>query len=435
MPIAKKLNTILKNAMDNLTPVTKEDTTGTVVLADEYPNEIQKSIANKRFIYNNDATIRGLILNNTFTANSSFQITIREGYEDVPNIEEARKYIEDRCKPNDWDLHTIIEQTLIKAQRDGQCFIGVPIVQNQTHLFPLTYDGEEYDFMMIPDTEIGKVVGYVQKHPELGDFGNWQSMEWDDLVKASEEIGDTTTTPFLLEEIIHFKLFGEDGEASGLMDAIMEKVPDKWKYEGYMLSVSQKTGAIAIVKIGNAEHKNDSIKNSFISKILGVFNGRINKTAVAVPDGVEVDQMNNSSLPDIPSYRRTIIQEIYVALQTPRSMFNTKETSYASGEVATDTETGYGVFLNKLRTTIKNAYEVKLFDRDLAIQSGFADCVGGIEITYTKDVSKEEPLEPTNEDLSVSNPDLEKTAKNQEEEKNKEDNTDSNNDAGANNNE
>lgn len=435
MPIAKKLNTILKNAMDNLTPVTKEDTIGSVVLADEYPNEVIKSVANMRFVYNNDSTVRGLILNNTFTANSSFQITIKEGYEGVPNIQEARKYIEDRCVKSDWNLHGIIEQTLNKAQREGQCFIQIPIVNNQAHLNPLLYDGENYDFMMVPDVETGKIAGYVQKHPEIGDFKNWQNMEWDDLVKASEEVGDLTTTSFLEEEIIHFTIINEDGESVRLLEAAIEIVPSKWKYEGYMLSVSQKTGAIAVVKIGDEKHDEDKIDKSFLDKVLGVFEGRIRKTAVTIPNGVSVDQMNNSSLPDIPSYRRTIIQELYVTLQTPRSMFNTKDSNRSSSETATDYETGYGVFLNKLRNSVKNHFETKLIDKDLSLQSGFADCVGGIEITYTKDVSKEEPLEPTNEDYSPKNPDLEKTAKNQEEGNNKEDNIDSNNNAGDNNNE
>lgn len=410
MPIQKKMRTILKNSMDKLTPATKKDELGTIVLSEEYPNQIEKSVANFRFIYNNDATVRGLIFNNLMTANSGFDITIKKGYENVSNIEEARKYIEDRCKPNDWNLHEIIDQTLLKAQRDRQCFIQIPIVNNQAHINPLLYDAENYDFMIVPDVETRKIAGYVQKHPEIGDFRNWQSMEWDSLVEASEEVGDITTTPFLEEEIIHFALLKEDGSGEGLMDAVCEKVPDKWLYEGYMLSVSQKTGAIAIVKIGDLNHDTKGVKKSLVQTILDVFQGRVNKTAVAVPDGVSVDQMSNTTLPLIQEYRRTVLMEIYIALQTPRSMFNTKETSYASNEVATDTETGYGVFLNKMRNAVKSHFESKLFDKDLSLQKGFIDCVGGIEITYKKDVSKEEPLKPTEEDISNNNNlDLENT--------------------------
>lgn len=413
--IIKTIPTVLKNAMDNLTPATKKDTIGTVVLADEYPNEIEKSIANFRFIYYNDLTIQGLIDNNAMTANTKFEIKIKKGYEDVKNIEEARSYIENRCKKKDWNLDKIITQTLIKAQRDGQCFIQVPIVGGQAHLNPLTYDGENYDFMMIPDPETGKVSGYVQKHPEKPDFTGWDKKEWDDLVKISEEVGDETTTSFIEEEIIHFTIMEEDGEAKRLMDAICDKVPDKWDYEGFMISIAQKTGAVAIVKIGDVNHNNNEARKSFVDTILGVFQGRINKTAVAVPDGVSVEQMTNSTLPDIPSYRKTVIDELYLGLQTPFGMFDTQNSTYASLKEAMNSKTGYGAWMAHLRDLVKEAFEDKLIDKDLSLKSEYAECVGGLEINYEQDLDEVEPLEPTDEDYSANNEGLEQAANNQNE--------------------
>ena len=413
MPIQKTLKTVLKNHMDNLTPVTKQDTTGTIILAEDYPNEVQKSIANLRFIYHNDATIRGLIFNNAITANHKFKISIREGYEDVPGIDEARAYIENRCKSNDWNLDEIITQTLTKAQRDRQCFIQIPIVGGQAHINPLKYDGENYDFLMIPDPSTGKIAGYVQKHPMIADFKNWQKMEWDDLVKKAEDVGETTSTAFVEEEIIHFSIIKEDGEGEGLLEAILDKIKDKWDYEGFAISVAQKTGAIAIVKIGDMNHE-DPVQRSLVSKLLDVFNNRIKKTAVSIPDGVSVEQMSNSSLPDIPSYRKTVIDEIFLALQTPNGLFDTQGSTFASLKTASDTKTGYGVFLEYIRDLIKANFETKLIDKDLSLQKGFADCVGGIEIRYSdEDLESVEPITPSEADYSADNEDLEDSANNQ----------------------
>lgn len=413
--IIKTMPTVLKNAMDNLTPATKKDTIGTKKLADEYPNEIEKSIANFRFIYYNDLTVQGLIDNNAITANTKFEIKIKKGYENVKNIEEARSYIEDRCKKKDWNLDKIITQTVIKAQRDGQCFIQIPIVGGQAHLNPLTYDGENYDFMMIPDPETGKVMGYVQKHPEKPDFNGWENKKWDELVELSEKIGDETTTSFIEEEIIHFTIMEEDGEAKRMMDAICDKVPDKWDYEGYMISIAQKTGAVAIVKIGDINHKTDDAKKSFVDTILGVFQRRINKTAVAVPDGVSVDQITNSTLPDIPSYRKTVIDELYLGLQTPFGMFDTQGSTYASLKEAMNSKTGYGAWVDHLRDLIKESFESKLIDTDLSLQKEFVECIGGIEISYGDGLEEIEPLEPTVEDYNATNEGLEKLAQKQKE--------------------
>jgi len=418
MPIAKRLATTLKNSMDKLTPVTKKDELGTVVLAEDYPNEVEKSVANFRFIYNNDATVRGLLFNNAITAINGFHIKIKEGYEDKPNIEEAYAHIMERSRKNDWNLKEVIKQTLIKAQRDRQCFIQIPIIENQAHLNPLTYDGENYDFMLVPDVENGKILGYVQKHPTIPDFSKWENMEWDELVELAEDEGDDPeTTSFLEEEIIHFAIIKEDGEGEGMMEAIPDQIKRKWDYEGYMISVSQKTGALAIVKVGDERHEVGDINTGFVQNILDVLKGRIRKTAVAVPDGVSVEQMGNNQLPNIPDYRRTVLMEIYITLQTPRSMFNTKESSYASSEVATDFETGYGVFLADLRDSVKDYFEEKLFDTEISLTSAWSECVGGIEIGFVhdnKDLDEVKPLEPNADDLSADNPDLDKAAQQQE---------------------
>lgn len=415
MPINKKLNTVLKNAMDKITPVTRKDEIGTIQLSEEYPNEVEKSVANFRFIFHNDSTVRGLILNNTFTALNKFRIGIKKGYEDVKNINEARDYIEKRCEVSDWNLRKIIRQTLIKVQRDRQCFIQIPILGGQAHLNPLIYDGEDYDFMMVPDQGTGKIAGYVQKHPEIVNFSNWQNMSWDELEEASEGSDEFTTTSFLEDEMIHFTILDEDGRAVGLMDAVTDNIKDKWDYEGYMISVSQKTGAIAVVKIGDETTDAEKVDKSFVQSVLDIFEGRIKKTVATIPKGVSVDQMNNSTLPDIPSYRKTVIDEIYLSMQTPIGAFDTQSSNYASLKKAMDDETGFAVWMLLIRSLVKEGFETKLFDKDLSLQKEFIDCVGGIEMCFADDLDELEALEPTDEDYSDNNEGLEQAANNQNE--------------------
>lgn len=406
-PKIRVYDIMLENSQDKMTKVTRDDKTSTGEdLKDSHPSKVPKTLANARYVYYNDGTVNGLINNNAITANHKWKIKIRKGFDDKKNIEEARTHIENRCKPKDWNLDNVITQSLIKAQRDGKCFINVPVVESSVYLSPLTYDAEKYDMLIVPNTSTGKIEGFVQKSPAKPDYKGWDKSDYNDLSKEADKDGEDTTTPYMADEMIYFTLLEEDNEGESVLFTILDLISDKWDYEGFKISIARNSGSIAVIKVGSDSKSDDKVQQSYITKLLDAFLGRVKKSAVVVGDSVEVQEMKNQQLADIPHYRKDLIDEIYLVLQTPISFFNPNESSYAANKVATDRETGYGVWLEFMRDKVKAKFEGGLFDRELALINDYKDCIGGIEISFADDVELE-MKEPINEDYNSNNPDLE----------------------------
>ena len=99
-------------------------------LKDRHPPKIKKTIANCRYAFDNDPTVRGIILNNAYTANNKFRI--------VSDDKKAETYITQKAK--EWDLDTLMTNTLIKIMRDGPCFIEKGIIDRSIKVRFLAYD-------------------------------------------------------------------------------------------------------------------------------------------------------------------------------------------------------------------------------------------------------------------------------------------------------
>ena len=140
-------------------------------LATRHPPKIRKSIKNYRYAYNNDPTIRGIILNNATTANNKFRIECQDP--------KAKAHIE--MKVREWDLDGLMTNTLIKVQRDGFCFIEKGIFNNSIKTRFLAYDGEKYKMKVIRNPNTDDIIGYKQNAPKSVDPKGWEKKSYDDL--------------------------------------------------------------------------------------------------------------------------------------------------------------------------------------------------------------------------------------------------------------
>lgn len=350
-------------------------------LATRHPPKIRKSIKNYRYAYNNDPTIRGIILNNATTANNKFRIECQDP--------KAKAHIEMKVK--EWDLDGLMTNTLIKVQRDGFCFIEKGIFNNSIKTRFLAYDGEKYKMKVIRNPNTDEIIGYKQNAPKSADPKGWEKKSFDDL----KEEGDSVDTNYQANQIIYPRLIEEGGKGESLLAPILENVDDKKTYEKFMRSAAHKAGNLIGITVGDETTSPKDVPKSFINKLLDVFSRPVEKDVAVVPKGVDVSTIGNSSLPELVSYIKYHRSEIFLALQTPEALFSTESSNRSTAEVQADDDTGYKVFIWFLRDFLKKYFETELIDHELTLQ-GMTKAVGNCFIMFDEEQDVE-PLQPGDE--------------------------------------
>lgn len=336
-------------------------------LTTRHPPKIRKSIKNYRYAYNNDPTIRGIILNNTTTANNKFRIECKDT--------KAKAHIE--MKVREWDLDGLMTNTLIRVQRDGFCFIEKGIFDNSIKTRFLAYDGEKYKMKIIRNPNTDDIIGYKQNAPQSVDPKGWEKKSYDDL----KEEGDSVDSNYQANQIIYPRLIEEGGKGESLLAPILENLDDKKTYEKFMRSAAHKAGNLIGITVGDENTSPKDVPKSFITKLLDVFSRPIEKDVAVVPKGVDVSTIGNSNLPELVGYIKYHKGEIFLALQTPESLFSTESSNRATAEVQADDETGYKVFIVFLRDFLKKYFEKELIDHELTLQ-GMTKAVGNCFIMF-----------------------------------------------------
>lgn len=370
----------LRNGQEAVIPATVPDTNNDAQELQDYFNyKVKKTVSSCRYAFENDGLVAGLIWNNSFTANTSFSITYSEDDKDIPNIEEAKEFIEWKCR--EWQLKDRITGWFVKWQRDGNSFTHKVVKDNTISLNELAYDGENDDFEQIRNPLTGEILGYKQKYRYFKDYQNWKSQNFDSLKNGLNY--EDKETSFEASEVIHGRLFEEDGNGISPLMGILDTIYDKWSYEKYKHSVAHKTGNVAVLTVGSNDVFTDNVPNSFLKTALENLENREDKDALVLPYGTSLETLGgNYNLPDINGYLNACIDEIYIKLQTPQTLFSSSNSNRSTIEVQTDSDTGYGVYLKYMRDKMKNLIEPQLFDAELSLHSEYAECVGHIHITF-----------------------------------------------------
>ncbi len=363
------------------TPTEGED------LVDRHPGRIKKSIKNCRYAYNTDPTVRGIILNNATTANNQFRIECEDA--------KARKHI--RKKVKEWNLDNLMTQCLLRAQRDGFCFVEKGIFENTIKTRFLAYDGVNYEMKIIRNPQTDEIIGYKQRSPKSKDPTGWEKKEFNEV----NEDNETKTDNYTADKVIYFVLIEESGKGESFIAPILDTVDSKKTLERFMLSAAHKAGNLIGITVGDETTSIKDVPKSFITKLLNVFSRPVEKDVAIVPRGVDVSTIGNSTLPELQIYLKYYRNEIFIALQTPESLFSTESSNRSTAEVQADDDTGYKVFITFLRDALKKYFEQQLIDHELALQK-MNSSIGKCYIIFDKEEEDLTPLKP-GDDLPETN--------------------------------
>jgi len=361
------------------TPTPDEDNPDAKDLHKIYPTKIKKTIANCRYAFDNDPTLQGIILNNAFTASNKFRIT--------SDNKKAEEYIQK--KADEWNLGSIMANTLIKVSRDGCCFIEKAKVKVQGSDTLLTidprflsFDDDKYKFEIIRDPKSDKIIGFKQTFQKAKKIENWESAKPGELKNEMVEDWANYTPDKLIYPVL---IEGEGGKARSLVMTLLGTINRKWMHEGFMDNAAHKAGTLIGLTVGNERVKNADVPKSFVNKLIRTFRSPVEKDVAIIPDGVSADVIGNSTLPEIPLYLKYIRNEMFILLQTPEALFSTESSNRATAEIQADDKTGYGVFIAFLRFFLKKYFEKELIDAELALQPSLRQYVGTVKIVFDEE--------------------------------------------------
>lgn len=261
-------------------PVKKDTNSKAENLKDRHPAKIKKTIANCRYAFDNDPTLRGIILNNITTANNKFRIESTDP--------KAQAHIEAKIK--EWDLDKIFTNTLLKVMRDGPCFIEKAIKDGSIQVRFLAFDDDKYKFKVIRDPQSDKILGYKQKVRIAKNLDNWQNTKFDNLENEKKD----KEFNYLPNQIIYPTLLEEGGKAKSLVSVVLDYIDDKWTLEKFMISSAHKAGNLIGITVGNDKVSPEKVKPSFVKKLIRMFRKPVEKDVVTLPYGVSADVMFQS---------------------------------------------------------------------------------------------------------------------------------------------
>ena len=212
--------------------------------------KINRTIANARFAFDNDATVSSTIMNAILIAKSGMKVVA-----DDPQYNDAAKYIQDKFnqKKEDggWDFNNMAEEVLKKSIRDGACFINKWIEGGTYQIRFLAYDGNDNDFKIIRDPETEKVLAYKQKYITSKLPEDWENKNFNQLNELTGAFEYATLKP---EEIINPMWNEEDGEGQSAIYPALNDVNDKLYTKKLMRNSNHKSGKIVHIQLGAIDY-------------------------------------------------------------------------------------------------------------------------------------------------------------------------------------
>jgi hypothetical protein len=355
-------NFLLKNAEPNAieevgieTDDTKTTDTESVNLIDTVPFKVKRTIKNCRFAAN-DPIVKGILNDNITKTISNFVI---EGDND-----DAVKYIQERCKSDDWDIVQVMRDMLWSGQVDGEVFHNKIIIENKIHLRLLAFDAENYRIKKIYD-EYGKVTGYKQLTQRNKDTNKgWLAKKFDELEEKLEE----WSVPFQPGEVINAKYMELKGKGRSTVMDILDPVYYRRVLSDLMPKTVFKNSNILVVTMGSKDAPATRLTKKSSDAVMEATSNYHRKGVVTLPFGVDAKMVGTSTLPDIPKYKQDFKNEIFDGLSTPHALFDTEGSNRATAEVLMDSpDTGRLMFLEHNREWLKKYIENEIFTPDLEL--------------------------------------------------------------------
>ena len=346
-----------------------------VDLVDSTPFKVNRTIINCRNA-SKDPQVKGILADNITKTNNDFELE--------SDNEEARKYLEERCK--EWDISQLIDDMLLKGMRDGEGFLNIWVEDNKVQYRWLAYDGKKFRIKRLYDEKGHKVIGYAQVtyHNKKSNDG-WLSRRFDDLVEDTEAY----EVKFLPEEIVNIQYMAEDGVGRSLVMDILDDVYYKRVLKELMPNAVYKNSTLVKVTMGNEMQQGKRLTRKdrlFVEDIVSNYH---NKGTIVFPYGIDAEVLKGGTLPDIPSYLKYYESCIYVGLNTPEAIFSSESSNRATADIQLDSpHSGRVLFLQANQEWVKKYIENRIFRLELDL-NGFEGV--DVELKFNKINEEESP--------------------------------------------
>ena len=364
------------------------DNDESIDLVDHVPFRVKRTIKNCLFA-SKEYQVKGILLDIVTKTNNEWYI---EG-----DNEEAVKYIEEYCKLI--DLNQWLDEILEKGLVQGEAFINRYTRDDHIMLRWLAFDGENYTMKKVYD-EYGEVIGYAQRTlRNKNNVKNWESKGYEELREDLVE----KVFKFQPEQIINIQYAKRYGKGQSIVMDVLDLVYYKLSLIPLLPTTVFKNSNLIHVTMGNETQQGKRLTRKDRETVKNAVNDYHKKGTVMLPYGVDVDVLKGGSLPDIPSYIKSLESMIYVGLNTPEAIFSSESSNRATADIQLDSPTtGRVLFLQYNQEWLRRIVEEEIFKPELELH-GYGDVEVRLkfntdDLTDNDEDNKHRPIHKVNED-------------------------------------
>lgn len=364
------------------------DNDESIDLVDHVPFRVKRTIKNCLFA-SKEYQVKGILLDIVTKTNNEWYI---EG-----DNEEAVKYIEEYCKLI--DLNQWIDEILEKGLVQGEAFINRYTRDDHIMLRWLAFDGENYTMKKVYD-EYGEVIGYAQRTlRNKNNVKNWESKGYEELREDLVE----KVFKFQPEQIINIQYAKRYGKGQSIVMDVLDLVYYKMSLIPLLPTTVFKNSNLVHVTMGNETQQGKRLTRKDRETVKNAVNDYHKKGTVMLPYGVDIDVLKGGSLPDIPSYIKSLESMIYVGLNTPEAIFSSESSNRATADIQLDSPTtGRVLFLQYNQEWLRRIVEEEIFKPELELH-GYGDVEVRLkfntdDLTDNDEDNKHRPIHKVNED-------------------------------------
>lgn len=293
---------------------------------DKLPDMVIPSIKNLRLCAEKSSHVNGII--------EDLVVKSISGWIVQGNNKDAIKYIQEEFRR--LDMMSILHETARNNMIDGAMYYNKVVKNGKLYLRELAFDGDNFKIKELYDDETGsEVIGYKQKVLKNKNTNQgWQKRLFDDLNEELEEI-EFNFTP---DELLATHFFTKHGVHKGMVENVLD--------DAYMLELLLRMMPQIVYKQSNTmilrrDSKTQTaihIAKWAIKKAVEAISNYHKKGVVYLPDGLTLEMIGDTTLPNIQNYIAEYKNQIFIGLSTPPSVFDGSSSNRSTAVVQLDSE-------------------------------------------------------------------------------------------------
>lgn len=290
------------------------------------PDMVIPSIKNLRLCAEKSSHVNGII--------EDLVVKSISGWIVQGNNKDAIKYIQEEFRR--LDMMSILHETARNNMIDGAMYYNKVVKNGKLYLRELAFDGDNFKIKELYDDETGsEVIGYKQKVLKNKNTNQgWQKRLFDDLNEELEE----TEFNFTPDELLATHFFTKHGVHKGMVENVLD--------DAYMLELLLRMMPQIVYKQSNTmilrrDSKTQTaihIAKWAIKKAVEAISNYHKKGVVYLPDGLILEMIGDTNLPNIQNYIAEYKNQIFIGLSTPPSVFDGSSSNRSTAVVQLDSE-------------------------------------------------------------------------------------------------